>query len=391
MPVPLAGSARGVGQHRHLGVEQRHAHRRAEQRPVAVVVGVRHERHAGRQHLRPRGLDEHVPAAADAGESQTMEDAGAGAVLQFGLRHGGAERDVPQARGLGLVGLAASQVAQEGPLRHPPAALVDGGVGEAPVHRHPEAPVQVLERPLVGGGELQAQVDEVPPADRDRFGGIGGRFEVLVMGHRQVAAHAEEVLHPALGGQAIVVPTHRVEHLQPPHPLVAGHTVGLRVAEHVPDVQSPTNGWRRSVDGENLRPPPPTIEPVDPLRLPPGTPPRLQPLQSRPLGHPAGRSGALAHPVHATGAAQADDGWPRPSLRCRRVRRADRGGGVRDGSPVPEFRAVAASPGVLKGAWSELRRAPRRVEARGATLPPPCASCRCRGIRLAPPGTSCRE
>ena len=55
--VHLGGRVR---EHRDLDVEQRRAHRRAEQRLVALVVGVRDERDAGRDQLGARGLDEDV-------------------------------------------------------------------------------------------------------------------------------------------------------------------------------------------------------------------------------------------------------------------------------------------------------------------------------------------
>ena len=63
------------------------------------------------------------------------------------------------------------------------------------------------------------------------------RLERRVVRQRRVAPFAIVVLHAPLGGQPVVVPAHRVEHLEATHPLVAGHDVGVRVREHVPHVE----------------------------------------------------------------------------------------------------------------------------------------------------------
>ena len=78
-----------------------------------------------------------------------------------------------------------------------------------------------------------------------------GRHEVGVEGEARVAADAEVVLHPALGGQPVVVPAHRVEDRLAPHPLEAGHRVGVGVREDVADVQRARHRGRRGVDGEH--------------------------------------------------------------------------------------------------------------------------------------------
>src|SRR5690606_4086094 len=67
-----------------------------------------------------------------------------------------------------------------------------------------------------------------------------------------VAPHAVVVLHATLGRQAVVVPAHRVEDLLAAHALVARDDVGVRVGEHVPDVQRSGDGGRRGVDREDL-------------------------------------------------------------------------------------------------------------------------------------------
>src|SRR3712207_7061486 len=54
-------------------------------------------------------------------------------VLEFGLRHGGAERDVPQRGGLGHVGVAGGKVGKERALGDSTGGVIDGAVGEVPV------------------------------------------------------------------------------------------------------------------------------------------------------------------------------------------------------------------------------------------------------------------
>ena len=69
MPVPLSGSASVVGDDRHLDAEQRRADRRAEERLVALVVGVGDERDARGEQLGAGGVDEDGLAAVGVGGS----------------------------------------------------------------------------------------------------------------------------------------------------------------------------------------------------------------------------------------------------------------------------------------------------------------------------------
>ena len=98
--------------------------------------------------------------------------------------------------------------------------------------------VELLEDHLVLEGEALAQLDEVLAGDGDLSLGIGlvRRFEGRVVRQARIASDAEVVLNPALSRQPIVVPTHRVEHLEPAHALVTRDAVGVRVGEHVADV-----------------------------------------------------------------------------------------------------------------------------------------------------------
>ena len=117
-----------------------------------------------------------------------------------------------------------------------------------------------LEVLLVFGGEPLAQLDEVAPADRDLVGGLHalavgaleGRREVGVVGQARVAAHAVVVLHAPLGGQAVVVPAHRVEDVLAAHALEARDEVGVGEREHVADVQRTRRRRRGRVDRVDL-------------------------------------------------------------------------------------------------------------------------------------------
>ena len=116
----LVGAREAVRDHRHLDAEQRSAHVLAEQRLVALVVRVRHERDARGQQLGAGGLDDRRLVGAgglfEVGrgpKASAVVRARAFAVLELGLRDGRAERDVPQRRRLGLVRLAAREIAQE--------------------------------------------------------------------------------------------------------------------------------------------------------------------------------------------------------------------------------------------------------------------------------------
>ncbi len=132
-----AGALGRVGQavreDRHRHPEQRRRGRGAEQRGVPLVVRVRDQRHAGRQQLGPGRRDDRPrrerlrssgpvrPGGVIERKRQPDERARRFAVLDLGLRHGGAERHVPQRWRLRLVGLATGQVAQERALGDRPA------------------------------------------------------------------------------------------------------------------------------------------------------------------------------------------------------------------------------------------------------------------------------
>ncbi len=283
--VRLGGRVR---EHRDLDVEQRVAHGGAEQPLIPLVVRVRDERDHGGDQLGPGGLDVDRRTVVHGVERDPVEVPGVLAGLELGLGDGGLEGHVPQARCLGLVRLAACQVEQERALGDGARALVDGLVVVRPVDREAQMPPQGLELLLVLDREPLAQLDEVAPRDRDLVGRLDAlalaadvrRGERVLVGQRRVAAHAEVVLHAALGGQAVVVPAHRVEHLAAAHPLEAGDHVGVGVAEHVTHVQRAGDRRRRGVDRVHLLAGLRAVERVGALLAPGAGPLLLEPVQA---------------------------------------------------------------------------------------------------------------
>ena len=119
--------------------------------------------------------------------------------------------------------------------------------------------------------------------------GLDRWFEVRVVGQRRVAAHAVVVLDATFGGQAVVIPAHRVEDLLAPHPLVTSDGVGVGVGEHVPGMQMSRDGRRRGVDGEHCLAGLHLVamECVELLVLPDLAPFGFEPLQGWLVGHHA--------------------------------------------------------------------------------------------------------
>jgi hypothetical protein len=105
-----------VREHGDLDAEDGRRDGGAEQALVALVVGVRDEGDARGEELGARGVDDDV-VAVRAVEREAVVGARLLAVLELGLRDRGAEGDVPEGRRVGLVRLAAGEVAEERALR----------------------------------------------------------------------------------------------------------------------------------------------------------------------------------------------------------------------------------------------------------------------------------
>src|SRR6187200_1165452 len=137
------------------------------------------------------------------------------------------------------------------------------------------------------------------------------RFEVGHVLLTGVAAHAEVVLDPTLGRKTVVVPTHGVEDLLAAHALEARHGVGLRVTEHVPDVQRTRDrGWR-CVDREHLVAYRATVESIEVIGGPLVGPAPVDAVQRRPFRNvrhrperlrdrPAGRTARIRYGRNST-------------------------------------------------------------------------------------------
>src|SRR5215510_1061313 len=91
-----------------------------------------------------------------------------------------------------------------------------------PVDRQAELLPQLLESLLVDLRELPAEFDEVGPADYlRRFLRITSRFEVRQIREVGIAANIEEILHPALRGQTVIIPPHGIEDIHSSHAALA--------------------------------------------------------------------------------------------------------------------------------------------------------------------------
>ena len=237
-----------MGFHRHARAKQRRQHVLAEERPVTCIVRVRDERHAGGQQLRARGLDLD-DAAVRTFEFEAVIGALALAIFQLGLRHCGAKVDVPERRRFELIGKTFFQQMEKPHLRDALRSFVDRGVGHRPVDGQAEVAPEMLKRLFVFLRQPFTQLDEIRARDREGlFRGLRRRLKAGIVRQRRIASHAVVILHTPLGRQAIVVPSHRIEHLTAAHALKAGHDVGMRVGEDVADMQRPADRRRRRID-----------------------------------------------------------------------------------------------------------------------------------------------
>ena len=246
---------RRMRENRHLDLEQRRVDILAEILLIAIVVRVGDQRAARGEQFRTGGFDVNRRAIFET-ERDLVIEAGIFAAFQLSLGDCGLEGHVPQARSVLLIGLAAGEIAQEGFLGDALRMLADRVVGLRPIDRQAERTPQLLELLLVFLGETLAQFDEVLAADRHlvlrvdllAVSAFERRLEIRIVLQGRVHAHAVIVLHAALGRQAVVVPTHRVEDVKALHALETGDDIGVRVGEHVADMQMPGHGGRRGVD-----------------------------------------------------------------------------------------------------------------------------------------------
>src|SRR5438045_455166 len=175
-------------------------------------------------------------------------------ILELRLRDRGPKIDVPQRRSLDLVCDPALEKAEERQLRHALRRLLDRRVRHRPVDGETEMTPQVLERLLVVGGEADAQLNEVGTRNRNRMlTWLVRRLERRIVWKRWIASHTVEVLHAPFGRQAVVVPSHRIEHGLAAHPLKTRNDVGVSKRKDVSDVKRAADSRRRGIDRKDLR------------------------------------------------------------------------------------------------------------------------------------------
>ena len=275
-----------MGQDWHLDTEEWRDDGGPEQRLVALVVGVSDERDTTGQQFRPRRIDVHRAGVVGAIEGDAVIGAGTLAVLEFGLGDGRSKVDIPERRRFGRVDLLSRHHLEERALADRLGLLGDRRVLEAPVDADPDRPPQFLEGFFIDGGQFDAQLDEVLSRDGDLvLAGLLRGTVLRVVGEGRVAAHAVEVLHPALGRQSVVVPSHRIEDVLAPHAPEPRDDVGVRVTEDVSDVQRPRHGRGRRVDRIDALSRGVAIEAVDLLLVPHRHPTLFEPVDGRLLGH----------------------------------------------------------------------------------------------------------
>ena len=242
----------------------------------ARIVGVRRDADAGGQELGARRRD-HERTATLHGELEVVVRAGSLAVFDLGLGDGALEIDVPHGGRVSALGVALGMKVEERALGHAPGMVVDRLVLVAPVDREAEPLPERLEGLLVLAGDVLARLDEVGTRQLARrlLANLGaGLFELEIgfVGRRGVAAHVIVVLDATLGGQAVVVPAHRVEDVPPPHALVARQQVGVGVGEDVSGVERARRRRRWRIDHERLVTRALRVVVVEPTLLPAGVP-----------------------------------------------------------------------------------------------------------------------
>ena len=147
--------------------------------------------------------------------------------------------------------------------------IIDGCILLFPIDRQPELLPKLLESLLVHFSELPAEFDEIGPADH--FWGflrITSRFEVWQIREIGVAANVEEVLHPAFGGQTVIIPPHGIEDIHSSHAALARDEILMRVTKYVADVEGAAYRRRRRINDESLVSGACRIPVIDSHRLP---------------------------------------------------------------------------------------------------------------------------
>ena len=212
---------------------------------------------ARRQEFWSRGRDREIRVASLNREFKMVVRAGQVLVDHFGLGHRTLKVDVPH--GWRFVGVDFALVVQveEGCLGDLATMIVDRLVFLLPIHRQRQPPPEFAVVLFVLVDEAVTGFDEVAPGNQTRrllaiFGARLFEFEVFFIGRMRVATHVIVVLHPALGREAVVVPTHRVVDIHAAHALVARHHVSVGIRKDMTDVQRTRRSRGRRVDDEGF-------------------------------------------------------------------------------------------------------------------------------------------
>ena len=256
MPVPFSGSARRCATTGTRTPYSGVIDLGAEQRLVALVVGMRDDRDARGEQLGPRRVDHRRrPSRRPCGTAaRGTRPASRGLRARPARPRCGSRRPTASAprrgtprRARGCAGTRAGSCARAACRSScTSASSRPTGRAGATAPRTPSRPRRRAASHSSRKFGREIGIASLP--------GFSGGANVGVVRQVRIAAHAEVVLHPALGRQPVVVPAHRVEDLAAAHALEAGDRVGLHVAERRAHVQRAADRGRRRVDREDLGP-----------------------------------------------------------------------------------------------------------------------------------------
>ena len=223
-----------VGKDGDATARQGHVRVGADQRSIAVVLGVAEEGDACREQFRSRGRDDERLSVRSC-EGDVVQPGVAFDGLEVGLGQGRSHGGVPEDGVTCAVDAAGVQQADEGELCRPSAVVIDRGVPGPPIDREAEGAPEFL---VDLGGLLrlvQAQSSE-----------LASRRRALV--------DAVPAFDEALSRQTVVVEPNRIEDRLAAHAPVADDEVRLGVRHGVPDVEMCRGHvGRRCVDREDGR------------------------------------------------------------------------------------------------------------------------------------------
>ena len=135
--------------------------------------------------------------------------------------------------------------------------IANRGVFLAPIYGQADPPPQFHERLFIFFRQLLAEFDEIFPREFyrvmfARFRACVFSLKIRLIGKFRVAGHVKIILHPPFRRQPVVIPSHRIENVQPLHAFVARDDIRVRIAENMPHVERAGHGRRRRVNHKRL-------------------------------------------------------------------------------------------------------------------------------------------